>query len=628
MSNSSFFSSSGTTTSVENSIDTKVAAAEAAKVAAQAAQAGAETAAANAQTAADSVDSVAADAAAASSNAADALTYKNAAETAKTAAETAQAASETAESNAASSASTASTKASEASTSATNAASSETNSASSATSSATSATASAASASAAATSASNASTSETNAASSASSASTSASTATTQAGIATTKAGEASTSASNASTSESNAASSASNAASSATAAAASQSAAAASAASAASAFDSFDDRYLGTFTTAAEPTVDNDGDALVTGALYFNSTEGEMRVYDGSAWIAASAATEASLLMYEYTATSGQTTFSGADDNANTLSYTIDNIIVTLNGVVLDPDDYTATSGTSIVLGTGAALNDELNVVAFKSFTTADMVSATNGGTFGNDITVTGTVTAQLLDLGTNNPRIRFDDSDTSNNGEITLDNTSLRIEADEDNAVANSKISFRVDASEKAFINSSGLDVTGTVTATAFSGDGSALTGIAGFPSGTLMLFQQTAAPTGWTKQTTHNDKALRVVSGTAGSGGSTAFSTALGTPAVSGSVSVSGNISDTTLSTTQMPSHSHGYRVAGGNNATNSSYGNNTGANAVVNGTTNSTGGGGSHNHAHNLAGSLSSATTAINVQYVDLIIASKD
>jgi len=80
----------------------------------------------------------------------------------------------------------------------------------------------------------------------------------------------------------------------------------------------------------------------------------------------------------------------------------------------------------------------------------------------------IAGTVTVQLLDLGTNNPRIRFDDSDTSNNGEITLDNTSLRIEADEDNAVADSKISFRVDGSEKAFINSSGLSVTGTAVAT----------------------------------------------------------------------------------------------------------------------------------------------------------------
>ena len=49
--------------------------------------------------------------------------------------------------------------------------------------------------------------------------------------------------------------------------------------------------------------------------------------------------------------------------------------------------------------------------------------------------------------------------------------------------------------------------------------------------FPSGTSMLFQQTSAPTGWTKQTTHNDKALRIVTGSVGTGGSVAFSTDLG-------------------------------------------------------------------------------------------------
>ena len=203
-------------------------------------------------------------------------------------------------------------------------------------------------------------------------------------------------------------------------------------------------------------------------------------------------------------------------------------------------------------------------------------------------------------------------------------------------------------------------GISITsGTVASSTLSGalpaiDGSALTGLAAFPQGTLMLFQQTAAPTGWTKQTTHNDKALRVVSGTASSGGSSAFTTALATPSVTGTVgltgdlaagnlavSMSGNISNTTLSINQIPSHSHSYnRPSGpGDSGAGPLGGNNNANNASAN--TGNKGGNGAHNHGHNLsgtlngspstgnlAGSLSSATAAINVQYVDLIIAAKD
>ena len=225
----------------------------------------------------------------------------------------AQTAAASSASSASTSASTATTKASEAATSATASAASATAAAASETAAAASETASAASETASAASETAAAASQTAAAASASSASSSASTATTKASeastsasTATTKASEAAsgqtaaassassastsgtatTKASEASTSATNAASSATAAASSATAAAASQTAAAASAASAASAFDNFDDTYLGSKTS--NPTVDNDGDALVAGALYFNSTANEMRVYDGANWIAA----------------------------------------------------------------------------------------------------------------------------------------------------------------------------------------------------------------------------------------------------------------------------------------------------------------------------------------------------
>ena len=193
--------------------------------------------------------------------------------------------------NASNSASAASTSATNASNSASNASTSETNASASASAAATSASNASTSETNAASSASAASTSETNAASSASAASTSESNAATSESNAATSesnaassASAASTSASNAATSESNAATSASNAATSESNAATSESNAATSASNAATSYDNFDDRYLG--AKASDPALDNDGDALITGALYFNSTDGLMKVYNGSTWV------------------------------------------------------------------------------------------------------------------------------------------------------------------------------------------------------------------------------------------------------------------------------------------------------------------------------------------------------
>jgi hypothetical protein len=124
------------------------------------------------------------------------------------------------------------------------------------------------------------------------------------------------------------------------------------------------------------------------------------------------------------------------------------------------------------------------------------------------------------------------------------------------------------------------------------------------ADFPPGTLMLFQQTAAPTGWTKQVTHNDKALRVVSGAASSGGTNAFS----------SVMAQTVVGNTTITQSTMASHTHGTNAgiaSGGVASTGFSLG------AIGGATNNSTGGDGAHNH-----------TVNFNVAYVDLILAAKD
>lgn len=165
--------------------------------------------------------------------------------------------------------------------------------------------------------------------------------------------------------------------------------------------------------------------------------------------------------------------------------------------------------------------------------------------------------------------------------------------------------------------------------------------------FPAGTAMLFQQTNAPTGWTKQTTHNDKVLRVVSGAAGSGGSTAFSSVFAsrTPAgtianttAAGTISsttAGGTVGSTTLTEAQMPSHTHSLAAAAG---TGGGLDGVSSRGGLLN--TNPTGGGGSHTHSftgtshgHTFTGTSHSHTftgTAMDfaVQYVDLIIATKD
>ena len=216
----------------------------------------------DAVSAATSATNAAASEAAAASSATDAQTAQTAAELAETNAETAETNAETAETNAATSETNAAASETAAAASETNAATSETNAATSESNASTSA-------STATTQASNASTSATNAATSETNAATSASTATTQAS-------NASTSATNAANSATTASTQATNAANSATAAQTAQAAAEAAA-------DNFDDTYLG--AKASDPTLDNDGDALNAGDLYFNTTSNVMKYYDGSSW-------------------------------------------------------------------------------------------------------------------------------------------------------------------------------------------------------------------------------------------------------------------------------------------------------------------------------------------------------
>jgi len=186
-----------------------------------------------------------------------------------------------------------------------------------------------------------------------------------------------------------------------------------------------------------------------------------------------------------------------------------------------------------------------------------------------------------------------------------------------------------------ERAYIDSAGklfalgaADVAGVLTVAGVTADA--------FPSGTKMLFQQTAAPTGWTKDVTHNDKALRVVSGAAGSGGSVAFTTAFA------SQTPTGTNGGTALSVANLPAHDHFVVntdvMSGVGGITASNYvaqeggtglGSNTtrynlaGSSTVANeGLSSQTGSGTTHTH------SFTGNAINLAVSYVDLIIATKN
>jgi hypothetical protein len=180
---------------------------------------------------------------------------------------------------------------------------------------------------------------------------------------------------------------------------------------------------------------------------------------------------------------------------------------------------------------------------------------------------------------------------------------------------------------------------------------------------PSGTRMVFHQTAAPVGWTKDTTLNNRALRIVSGTAGSGGTVDFTTAFasrtptgtvsttgsttaaGTVSTTGSTTAAGTVGSTTLTIAQLPPHDHTITTATGADG-GSRVGRDVAAGVAT--ATSSTGGGQGHDHGFTGSSASISATSTFSgsstsisatstfngtamdfaVKYTDVIIASRD
>lgn len=175
--------------------------------------------------------------------------------------------------------------------------------------------------------------------------------------------------------------------------------AAAASAAAAATTYDNFDDRYLG--AKASAPTLDNDGNALITGAIYWNSTDNSMYAWSGSAW--GSISSTAAIFRYKFLPSAGATSVSGADANGVTLSYIAGKEQVYLNGILLvRSTDYTATDGSSITSISAMASGDILEIITFTAFEVATAIDKTILDAKGDLIVASAADTPGKLAAGT----------------------------------------------------------------------------------------------------------------------------------------------------------------------------------------------------------------------------------
>jgi hypothetical protein len=264
------------------------------------------------------------------------------------------------------------------------------------------------------TQATNAASSATTATTQASAASTSATSAATQATTATTKASEASTSATSAATSETNAAAS----------------------------YDSFDDRYLGAKSSA--PTLDNDGDALLTGAIYWNTTSDSLFIWNGSTWDAA--AFSASGTVTSFNTREGAVTLSSGDVSA--VGALMDSEVTNLAQVkAFSSSDYaTAAQGTTA----------DAAQIATADYDVGDNVKIKLGDTDDLQMWHTGSYSI-IKDAGTGSLIIESD-------------GTGIELKKGADHLAkfnTDSSVQLFHAGSEKLHTTSTGIDVTGSVTA-----------------------------------------------------------------------------------------------------------------------------------------------------------------
>ena len=158
---------------------------------------------------------------------------------------------------------------------------------------------------------------------------------------------------------------------------------------------------------------------SLNSGDLYFDTSTNILNVYGASGWQNAGSSVNGTSQRYNYTATNAQTTFTGADNNGNTLAYDAGYVDVYLNGVkLLNATDVTVTSGSSVVLASGATTGDVVDIVAYGTFSVASLnADNLDSGTV-PDARITGAYTG-ITNL--------------TMSGDLTVDTNTLFVDASE---------------------------------------------------------------------------------------------------------------------------------------------------------------------------------------------------
>ena len=269
---------------------------------------------------------------------------------------------------------------------------------------------------------------------------------------------------------------------------------------------NSFGNQYV---VSASAPSSPNEG------LLWFDTSTDTMKVYNGSSFQNAGSSVNGTTDRSNYVVGTSSGSYTGST-TVFPATYDAGFLDVYLNGVRLDPADFTATNGTSVTLGSAATSGDIVGIVGYGTFELADHYNKTNsdaryaqlsGATFTGDISGTNATLSGYLrgpSTFTIDPATHGDNTgtlvvagnlqvdgttSTINSTTLTVDDLNVVVASGAANAAAANGAGLTVDGASATFNYASTgdkwtmnkpLDVTGAVTATSFSGDGSALTGI----------------------------------------------------------------------------------------------------------------------------------------------------